>query len=113
MDQARLKEFETRLRELQARVEQDFDGLRASIQEEQGHASEPSHAPTHAADVNTEGLDVDLIAGQTESEILAATEDALVRIERGTYGVCEECGKPISDQRLQAVPYADRCIHCA
>ncbi|MHC4940331.1 MAG: TraR/DksA family transcriptional regulator [Planctomycetota bacterium] len=113
MDETRLKQFERRLREFRARVEGDFEGLRGSIQEEQQHGSEPSHAPTHAADVTTEGLGVDIAAGQAESEILAATEEALLRIERGTYGICAECGKPIAEQRLEAIPYTTVCIDCA
>lgn len=38
---------------------------------------------------------------------------ALRRMEAGEYGVCRACRKPIDDQRLAAVPTADRCIHCA
>jgi RNA polymerase-binding transcription factor len=38
---------------------------------------------------------------------------ALKRIEAGTYGECMTCGDPISEQRLQALPYAVQCIGCA
>ncbi len=38
---------------------------------------------------------------------------ALTRIEAGTYGICVACGNEISDARLDAVPYAARCINCA
>jgi RNA polymerase-binding transcription factor DksA len=37
----------------------------------------------------------------------------LRRIESGDYGVCARCGKPIDQKRLDAVPTADACIHCA
>jgi RNA polymerase-binding transcription factor DksA len=37
----------------------------------------------------------------------------LRRIESGDYGVCARCGKPIDQKRLDAVPTADTCIHCA
>ena len=101
MDQKSLKRLERTLRNLRDRVEDDFEGLRASIQEESGHPGEPSHLPTHIADIDAEGLDVDLILSQNESDILNATEEALARIEAGTYGVCEECGKPIAAKRLR------------
>lgn len=39
-------------------------------------------------------------------------DDALVRLDRGEFGVCEECGEAISPKRLQAVPWAAYCIAC-
>ena len=37
---------------------------------------------------------------------------ALGKIEKGTYGVCERCGEPISPERLEAIPYARLCMKC-
>lgn len=37
---------------------------------------------------------------------------ALAKIEGGTYGTCERCGKPIGDERLEAIPWALLCIDC-
>lgn len=45
--------------------------------------------------------------------LLRQVEEALERIEEGTYTVCADCGKPISQKRLQAVPWAKHCIACA
>lgn len=44
---------------------------------------------------------------------IARVEHALARLEAGTYGACEDCGKRIAPQRLEAVPYATTCIKCA
>lgn len=44
---------------------------------------------------------------------LAAVESALRRVEDGTYGVCEVCGRPIGEGRLEALPAAARCVRCA
>ena len=44
---------------------------------------------------------------------LAAVESALRRVEDGTYGVCEVCGRPIGEGRLEALPEAARCVLCA
>ena len=113
MDKKSLDRFHHRLQELRARVDNDFEGLRASIRDEIGHPGEPSRTPTHPADADVEGLEVELIMSRTEGEILSAIEEALVRIENGTYGNCTECGKPVSEERLRAIPYAMRCIDCA
>ncbi|NOZ73689.1 MAG: conjugal transfer protein TraR [Chloroflexi bacterium] len=43
---------------------------------------------------------------------LAATEDALNAIEKGTYGICERCGQPISPERLAVKPEATLCVKC-
>jgi RNA polymerase-binding transcription factor DksA len=40
-------------------------------------------------------------------------KNALERIESDRYGVCSQCGNPISGERLQAVPYGTTCIGCA
>jgi len=40
-------------------------------------------------------------------------EEALDRIEKGEYGECQECGGPISEKRLEAIPFALECIRCA
>lgn len=44
---------------------------------------------------------------------LAQIDAALSRIEAGTYGRCEGCGEPIQAGRLEAIPFATRCIDCA
>ncbi|MCL5022668.1 MAG: TraR/DksA family transcriptional regulator [Nitrospirae bacterium] len=43
---------------------------------------------------------------------LKAIEEALRRIDEGLYGICEDCGEEISVARLNAVPFALRCIDC-
>ena len=45
-------------------------------------------------------------------DMLAQAERALRRIEDGTYGICESCGKPIGKFRLQAFPRATLCVSC-
>jgi DnaK suppressor protein len=49
---------------------------------------------------------------QTDAKILQAIEDALERIEKGTYGVCRDCGEPIAEARLNAIPWTRVCIAC-
>jgi RNA polymerase-binding transcription factor DksA len=49
---------------------------------------------------------------QVESEI-ELIEAALERIEEGRYGVCERCGEPIREERLEVLPYSRLCMACA
>lgn len=49
---------------------------------------------------------------QTEADELRLIETALTRIAKGEYGVCIDCGEPISERRLETFPYAARCIIC-
>jgi RNA polymerase-binding protein DksA len=50
---------------------------------------------------------------ENEEDLLLAIDGALQRIEDGTYGICTNCGKPIGQERLEALPWAELCIDCA
>jgi RNA polymerase-binding protein DksA len=43
---------------------------------------------------------------------LAEAERALKKVAAGTYGLCERCGQPIGQERLEAIPYATLCVSC-
>jgi DnaK suppressor protein len=49
---------------------------------------------------------------QTDAKILQAIEEALRRIEKGTFGVCRDCGEDIAAPRLNAIPWTRVCITC-
>ena len=49
---------------------------------------------------------------QTDAKILQAIEEALDRMEKGTYGICRDCGEPIAEPRLNAIPWTRVCIGC-
>lgn len=49
---------------------------------------------------------------QTGSKLTRAIDDALKRIRQERFGVCEQCGQPISKTRLEAVPWARDCRDC-
>jgi len=49
---------------------------------------------------------------QTDAKILQAIEEALLRIEKGTYGTCRDCGESIAAPRLNAIPWTRVCITC-
>jgi RNA polymerase-binding protein DksA len=66
----------------------------------------------HLADTATETYQRELDGGLEENaeHLLGEIDAALVRIEKGTYGTCAVCGRPIGEERLEAVPYAKLCI---
>ncbi len=54
----------------------------------------------------------DLSLGNNIRDLLEKVEAALKRMNAGTYGECERCGRPIDKARLKALPYAVLCIDC-
>jgi len=67
-----------------------------------------SSMPIHMADLGTDNYEQEFVLGLMDSErkLLHEIDDALQRIENGTYGVCEGTGKPILKARLEAQPWA-------
>ena len=66
------------------------------------------------ADHGTDNFEQEFTIGliENEEEALREIEDALVRIQEGTFGACETCGKRVSKERLKIVPYTRHCIEC-
>ena len=63
-----------------------------------------------SAAANEEEISIQL--KQTDAKLLRAIEDALARVEAGTYGICIDCEEEISAPRLKAVPWTKVCISC-
>jgi DnaK suppressor protein len=63
------------------------------------------------ADGNNE-VHIQLKLKQTDAKILQAIEEAIQRLEKGAYGICRDCGEPISPARLNAIPWTRVCIAC-
>jgi DnaK suppressor protein len=56
--------------------------------------------------------DIEFALIQMKAETLTKINEALGRLEEGTYGYCSECGGEVSEQRLRALPFAVRCKEC-
>ncbi|MBI5681579.1 MAG: TraR/DksA family transcriptional regulator [Deltaproteobacteria bacterium] len=56
--------------------------------------------------------ELSLILGDRDREKLANIEDAFERLKDGTYGICEECGEPIGEERLKVLPFTKVCVEC-
>lgn len=68
----------------------------------------------HMADVATDNYDREFSLGlaSNERDYLYELDDALKKVEDGTFGICEECKSLISKSRLKAVPQARLCVKC-
>jgi RNA polymerase-binding protein DksA len=103
------------LREERDRLQRIRDGLAGEAGEATGERealSELSHADQHPADLGTEMFEreKDLsIVDRVDAEI-ADVDRALKRLDDGTYGVCEACGRPIPKARLEIKPEARFCV---
>jgi RNA polymerase-binding transcription factor DksA len=109
--------FRHTLETLRARLRGDLDqmtdeALRRNMQSGSGNLS---NVPLHMADVGTENYDQEFTLGLIENEqgTLELVNEALARLHGGKFGLCVECGEPISKPRLQAIPYTRHCIACA
>ncbi len=110
------KERQARLKELlQERKRTLWNDLREDLFRSVGEALHTQYEIPQ--DVGDQGL-VDLLedTGLTVADIrrqeLTMMDEAMGKVERGTYGICEECGEEISEERLKIVPFALYCVNC-
>jgi RNA polymerase-binding protein DksA len=94
--------LEERLRELAERVEEIDDDLHEHEEDDFGDRA-----------IETAGDEVLEELGSAGLREIQQIRAALVRLEKGTYGVCTRCGEPVGERRLEAIPHAALCISCA
>ena len=101
--------------EARSQLEQERDDLRRQLAE-LGHGTEGGLTYdanfADSSQVTAERGEADALAAKLH-ETLAEVEDALSKIDQGTYGTCERCGQEIAPARLEAKPAARYCINCA
>ena len=97
------------LLKLKDEYESRIDKIEDHIQNPQDDLNE--HWEDQAISYRQNDMLKNLMAEARQS--LIYVENALSRIENGTYGECEVCGKPIEEQRLEALPYATLCMEHA
>jgi len=95
-------ELEQRLSELQSRL--------SSIKRDVTRSHSGDSAEQAQERENDEVVDA---IGNETAQSIRVIQAALARIDDGTYGLCENCGKDIAPARLSAVPEATRCVNCA
>jgi len=112
-----LPKFRRLLEDERTRVVDEIRGIRDldSSDSESGETAELADYDQHPGDAGTETFlrERDQALGDDAHAILRQVEIALKKIDDGTYGVCERCGKPIQAARLEAIPYTPYCIEDA
>jgi len=88
-------------------IEEEIQGLAANQSRNQSYSN-------HMADVGTDAMEQEqaFMHASQGTDYLMALEEALRRVEKGTYGVCEECGDKIPPRRLEAFLAARLCVKC-
>jgi len=111
-----LKEFKKIVLKKKEEILDDFqhisnDTLRKSQKEASGDISGYTY---HMADVASDNYDREFSLGlaSNEKKFLNELDEALNRIEDGTFGICNDCKSQITKIRLKAVPSARLCIKC-
>ena len=113
LSQDRLESFRDRLREMRRRMAGDVDQVAEEVRDEVNPGGNLSNAPVHLGDMASDRLDADIDVLETETALLEDVDEALRRIEEGSFGLCADCGQTIPEERLEVIPYAKRCIACA
>jgi len=111
-----MRGFRDQLLAEKARLEAELDEVerRTAHIDESDRASELSSYDDHPADLASETFEreKDLAIGESVEHLLHKVISALEKIERGTYGLCDACGRPIKKARLKALPFATLCLDC-
>jgi DnaK suppressor protein len=100
--------LEERRREIMSAVHEKIRDVRSES------ANSPTQGVLDAAESSEADIqdDIEFALIQMKAETLAKIEEALRRLDEGTFGYCFECGDEISERRLRALPFAVRCKDC-
>lgn len=116
MPKAKLKMYKLLLLKEREKVGGDLhhitrETLNKSARDASGDLSGYSY---HMADVASDDYERDFSLGRAtdEQKALYAIDEAIKRVEDGTYGNCLQCGKAIPKTRLKVIPQAELCIEC-
>jgi RNA polymerase-binding protein DksA len=96
------------------RLGREIADLDADLSESLEDSSEESPYDQHMAETAAVTLDreIDLTLEENARAGIAQLDRALVKLESGSYGVCDKCGDPIGEDRLKVAPFATLCIEC-
>ena len=103
-----------RLESERARVVEARQNLTDDTSRSMEDAIDEDGNDSHMADSASETLDreMELSIGDNADHLIESIDSALSRIGEGTYGNCERCGESIASDRLEALPWATKCIEC-
>ena len=115
LSKEQIKQFREMLLEERAKFAGEIRSIAQDASRNQREASGDLSAYTvHMADMSSDTYERELAMNlaSTEQVVLYQIDEALKRMDEGTYGMCQSCNKPIALSRLKAVPYTSLCIDC-
>jgi RNA polymerase-binding transcription factor DksA len=109
-----VREQKQRLLQLRDAMVDSMAGVAQDTLRSRAEGSEASAFGMHQADAGSDAYDRDFALSllSQEQDALYEIDEALKRIELGTYGICEMSGKPIPHARLEAIPFARFTVEC-
>jgi RNA polymerase-binding transcription factor DksA len=111
-----MKEFEDRLLTERRRILKEMGHLETTVLKvnQRDSSGDLSGYSFHMADAGTDAMEREkaFLFASVEGRVLLEIDDALRRLYRGEYGVCESCHNPIARARLEVMPHARLCIAC-
>lgn len=107
MNEKKLLKFKAQLEEMKESIITDVEQTLSEMTTQNGNIPDPNDRATIESDRNFE-----LRIRDRERKLMNKVEEALGRIDDGSYGVCDGCGEDIADKRLEARPVAKFCIDC-
>lgn len=110
-----LKHFEDRLLEERKKLLGQLGYLEKTLnQTQRDSAGDLSAYSFHMADMGTDAMEREktFLFASAEGRLLYNVDQALRRLYRNEYGICETCGKEIAKARLDAIPHVSLCVTC-
>ncbi len=107
MDEQELSQFKKQLESMKVDINSDVEKTLTEMTSQTGNIPDPNDRATMESDRSFE-----LRIRGRERKLMEKVDEALARIEDGTYGICAGCGEDIAVKRLQARPVAKFCIDC-
>jgi RNA polymerase-binding protein DksA len=92
---------------------EELDDRLGKITDDVRHVDKPLEQDFSEQAVEAENDEVLDALGNAARVEVEKIKQAISRIDDGSYGICLTCGEPIKKERLAALPYANRCLHCA
>lgn len=115
MDTQQIESMRDDLLERKERIERELRSLEVAVQQlgadfDDEGGGQSNHMAEGGAQATEQERNL-TIAGDLRG-MLNQINEALERMENGTFGICQRCGKPINPERLEAFPYVAYCIDC-
>lgn len=116
MNQKQLKHIKEIILKKKEEVQKNLEYLRSTVLDSTTKEATGDHSAYsyHMADLGTDNMEREkaFMFAARDEKYLKQLDDALQRIDNGTYGICRVCGKEISYKRLEAVPTTTICFDC-